>query len=101
MKVYSYLHSGIPLLATRLPTHTQVLTSEVSQLAEPEPKAFGEALEELLQSEELAEKLSQAAMKLAEEKYTFEVFEKRLNQLYDGVDDSLSLASPTSLQSDS
>ena len=41
MKIYSYLDSGKPVLATRLPTHTQVLTPEVaisSTLSEAGPR---------------------------------------------------------------
>jgi glycosyltransferase involved in cell wall biosynthesis len=44
MKVYSYLDSGRPLLATRLETHTQVLDDDIAMLAPAEPAAFGEAL---------------------------------------------------------
>ncbi|MCI5066125.1 glycosyltransferase family 4 protein [bacterium] len=91
MKVYSYLHSGVPLLATELPTHTQVLTPEVAELAAPTKEAFGEAMARLVRSPERRTALSQAAQALAEERYTFEVFEQRLNSLYDGVDSTLTL----------
>ncbi len=99
MKVYSYLHSGIPLLATKLPTHTQVLTDTVAQLAEPNPKAFGKALSELLESESRREELQENAMRLAEAEYTFEVFERKLNQLYDGVHSDITGEPATSLHS--
>jgi len=99
MKVYSYLHSGIPLLATKLPTHTQVLTDTVAQLAEPNPNAFGQALSELLESQSRREELQENAMRLAEAEYTFEVFERKLNQLYDGVHSDIKREPATSLQS--
>jgi glycosyltransferase involved in cell wall biosynthesis len=40
LKVYSCLASGVPLVATDLPTHTQTITAEIAVLARPEPQAF-------------------------------------------------------------
>lgn len=39
MKLYSYLASGKPILATNLWTHTQVLTAASAVLTEPRPRA--------------------------------------------------------------
>lgn len=44
LKVYSYLASGTPLVATDLPTHTQTLSPQVALLAKPEPEAFAAAI---------------------------------------------------------
>jgi glycosyltransferase involved in cell wall biosynthesis len=44
LKVYSYLASGVPVVATDLPTHTQTLTPEIAVLAPPEPAAFAAAI---------------------------------------------------------
>ena len=68
MKIYSYLHSGIAIIATNLPTHTQVLNSDVSELAQPEKKDFSEKLLKLIQDQEYREQLGQRANKLAERK---------------------------------
>jgi glycosyltransferase involved in cell wall biosynthesis len=40
LKVYSYLASGVPFVATDLPTHTQTITPGIAVLAPPEPAAF-------------------------------------------------------------
>ena len=37
MKIYSYLDAGRAVLATDLPTHTQVLTPECARLAPADP----------------------------------------------------------------
>ena len=37
LKIYSYLRSGRPIVATNLLTHTQVLTPETARLVAPEP----------------------------------------------------------------
>ncbi len=40
LKIYSYLASGVPLVATDLPTHTQTISPDIAVLALPEPEAF-------------------------------------------------------------
>ena len=40
LKIYSYLRSGKPIVATNLLTHTQVLTPEIARLVEPQPEPF-------------------------------------------------------------
>lgn len=85
MKIYSYLHSGVPILATNLPTHTQVLSTEVSKLAEPEPSKFAQALGELLENAEERARLGSAARALAQSRYTLERFQETLDQIYDTV----------------
>jgi glycosyltransferase involved in cell wall biosynthesis len=44
LKVYSYLASGVPVVATDLPTHTQTITREIAVLAKPDPVAFAEGI---------------------------------------------------------
>jgi glycosyltransferase involved in cell wall biosynthesis len=85
MKIYSYLHSGKPIVATRIPSHTQVLTDTVAALAEPEPAAFGAVLSRVLSDRSYATSLGEEARNLAEKEYTFPIFEKRLNSLYDSI----------------
>lgn len=85
MKVYSYLDSGRPLLATRLPTHTQVLTDDVALLVEPEPEAFGQGLARLLRDEVLRERLAVNARALARREFTAEAFERKLLGFYGEV----------------
>lgn len=40
LKVYSYLASGVPVVATDLPTHTQTITPDIAVLALPQAEAF-------------------------------------------------------------
>jgi glycosyltransferase involved in cell wall biosynthesis len=89
MKVYSYLDSGRPVLATRLPTHTQVLTDQIARLADPEPEALGTALAELLQDEELRQRLADAARDYAQRELTREAFEGKLLRFYDSVEERI------------
>lgn len=83
MKIYSYLDAGRPLIATRLPTHTQVLDEQVALLTEPTPAAFGDALIRLLENPELARQLASKAHQMAQQRYSLSVFEKSVNHLYE------------------
>lgn len=86
MKIYSYLHSGKPLLATALLTHTQVIDSRVAMLAEPTCEAFSGAMLRLLEDKDLRMKLGTAGKQLIEEKYTYAVFRARLNGLMEWLE---------------
>jgi glycosyltransferase involved in cell wall biosynthesis len=83
MKIYSYLHSGRAVLATDLPTHTQVLSDRVAMLTAPSPEEFSKGLLCLIRDEHLRLKLGNAGEKLIEEKYSYESFKKELDSLYD------------------
>ena len=85
MKVYSYLDSGRPLLATRLPTHTQVLDDGIALLVEPEPEAMGRGLARLLRDGELRERLATSARSFAQRELTTEAFRRKLLNFYDAV----------------
>ena len=89
MKVYSYLDSGRPVLATRLPTHTQVLTDDIACLADPEPEAMGGALAGLLRDAVLRERLARSAREFAQRELTREAFERKLLRFYDSVEERI------------
>ena len=82
MKIYSYLDSGRPVLATRLPTHTQVLDDEISCLAQPEPQAFMNAMTLLLQDPSLRLRLAVSAKNRVCQEYSREAFRGKIQQFY-------------------
>jgi glycosyltransferase involved in cell wall biosynthesis len=89
LKIYSYMASGRPVVATRRATHTQVLSEETAFLADPEPIQLGQALIEAISNKELAGKRATQARELVEQEYTFEVFKSKILEayswLYNGV----------------
>jgi glycosyltransferase involved in cell wall biosynthesis len=74
LKIYQYLRSGRPIVATRLRTHTQVLSDDTSFLAEPQPDAFGAAILEAINAPEAAAGKGRRAREMAETKYSDEAF---------------------------
>jgi len=82
MKIYSYLDSGRPLLATRLATHTQVLDQEIARLVEPEPESMARGLVELLQDGRLRSSLAARARERVKEEYSWAAFQRKLLAFY-------------------
>ncbi len=89
MKIYSYLDSGKPLLATRLPTHTQVLDNQIAFLVQPEPKDFGDGLVKLLQDSSLRENLARRAKERVRQEFSYEAFQRKLLTFYSSLEQSL------------
>lgn len=82
MKIYSYLHSGVALLATDLPTHTQVLSEDIAELAAPDAASFGRALAALLEDEALRADKGRKAAEYARREHSFESFAESVRELY-------------------
>jgi glycosyltransferase involved in cell wall biosynthesis len=85
LKIYSYLKSGKPIVATNLLTHTQVLNHDVAVLTEPTAKAFAEGILLILNDGGLRSTLSQNAKKLAEEKYSYSIYLEKTREVLEAV----------------
>jgi glycosyltransferase involved in cell wall biosynthesis len=74
LKIYQYLRSGRVIVATRLLTHTQVLSDDVAILTEPTPEAFAGGILRAVNDPSLAKRLGQEARRLAETRYTYAAY---------------------------
>ena len=90
MKIYSYLASGKAILATNLPTHTQVLTPEVAILTPATVEAFAEGMAKLVNDKPLREQIGSTASTLAQQSYSQESFLKTAQELYTWVKTEIS-----------
>ncbi len=81
LKIYSYLRSGRPIVATNLITHTQVLNPEIAILTEPQPEAFAKGIIEALSNPEMR-KMVERARQIAEEKYSYREYLAKTSNLY-------------------
>jgi glycosyltransferase involved in cell wall biosynthesis len=82
MKIYSYLDSGTPVLATRLRTHTQVLDDRTAYLVPPEPEALGNGLADLLRDPALRARLAREAKAYVQQEFTPEAAHRKLGFFY-------------------
>jgi glycosyltransferase involved in cell wall biosynthesis len=82
LKIYSYLRSGVPIVATNIRSHTQVLTPAVALLVEPHPDAIAAGILRLLEDRDLGRQLTRNALKLAQEKFSIEAYYAKVAQVY-------------------
>jgi len=80
LKIYQYLRSGRAIVATRLLTHTQVLSDETALLTEPTPQAFAEGILTALENPAAAAALGERARHLAETKYSYDAYLEKTRQ---------------------
>lgn len=83
MKVYSYMASGRPIIATRLKTHTQVLDDDCAFLISATGQDLADALQALVDSSELRERLGTAAQARVEQHYSLKAYRHKLAAVYD------------------
>jgi glycosyltransferase involved in cell wall biosynthesis len=82
LKIYSYLRSGKPIVATNLLTHTQVLSPEIAALVEPDAEALADAIASLLDDPVRRAALAARARAIAEQKYSRDAYVRRTAQAY-------------------
>jgi len=82
LKIYSYLRSGKPIVATNLLTHTQVLSPDVCRLVDVDAGAFAAAVTDLIDRPQERARLAQAAAALAAAKYSRQVYVRRTAEAY-------------------
>lgn len=81
LKVYEQLASGIPLVATRIHSHTQVLNDDVCFLVEPTPAAMAEGLLEAMSDSDKRDAVTRGALELYDRRYARHVYEEKMRHL--------------------
>ena len=82
MKIYSYLDSGKPVLATDLPTHTQILYERISCLVEPVAADMSRGILELAGDAGRRQKIGMQARQRVADEYSLPAFERKLRIFY-------------------
>jgi glycosyltransferase involved in cell wall biosynthesis len=80
LKIYQYLRSGRPIVATRLVTHTQVLNDDVAILTGATPKEFGAGVLSAIRDPDRARAIGARARQLADTKYSYDAYLARTQQ---------------------
>ena len=80
LKIYQYLRSGRPIVATRLLTHTQVLDDSVAFLTPATAEGFADGILAALTDPTAARSVAERARHLADTKYTYDAYLERTRQ---------------------
>jgi glycosyltransferase involved in cell wall biosynthesis len=82
LKVYEQIASGIPLVATAIYSHTQVLDNRVAFLVKPEPKKMAAGLLAALDPDGIGNEIAENARQLYQEKYSRPMYEKKMRKVF-------------------
>ena len=81
LKLYEQMTSGIPIVATNIWSHTQIVDNSIVFLIEPEPEDMAQGITQALTSEEEAEQKAALAKDLYEKNYARPAYVNKMQQL--------------------
>jgi glycosyltransferase involved in cell wall biosynthesis len=81
LKIFEAMASGVPLVATRIPSHTQILTDEVCFLVDPNPEALADGLVTVLEDKERREAVTRRAGSLYLDRYSPAAYDRKTRRL--------------------
>jgi glycosyltransferase involved in cell wall biosynthesis len=82
LKIYGYMKSGIPIVATDKYTHTQTLDSNTAHLVPATPAGLAEGILKVLDDKNYSRALAVAASTKANEKYSDQAYLRRVADFY-------------------
>ncbi|MBN1825416.1 MAG: glycosyltransferase family 4 protein [Candidatus Eisenbacteria bacterium] len=81
LKLYELMARGVPLVATRIRSHTQVLDDETAILVDPDPESMAAGIAAALDDGETRERIAAAARERYREHYGREAYEGKIGAL--------------------
>jgi glycosyltransferase involved in cell wall biosynthesis len=85
-KIFTYLASGRPLVATRIPTHTQLLDDATALLVEPTAQGLAAGIHTALERPEEARARAERGRALIEREYSAERYREKIARAYAAVE---------------
>jgi glycosyltransferase involved in cell wall biosynthesis len=89
LKIYDYMQSGRPIVATRLRTHTQVLDDTCAILTEPTPEGFARGLLEVIRDPARGEAVAREARRRLDDRYSLRIMREKARVAYHDLAASL------------
>src|SRR5262249_29775509 len=84
-KVYTYMASGRPLVATRIPTHTQLLDDTTALLVEPTPEGLARGIADTLANPVAARRRAAAARAVIDREYSPARYAEKVKTAYTAI----------------
>jgi glycosyltransferase involved in cell wall biosynthesis len=85
-KIYTYLASGKPVVATRIATHTQLLDNTTAFLVEPGPEGLAAGIRSALEHPDEARARAERGYALIERDYSKERYREKVARAYAEVE---------------
>jgi len=82
MKIYSYMDSGKPILATKIVSHTQVLDEGIAFLADPDPASMASELRRIFSDSGDAARRAARAKEKAAAEFCRPAYEQKIMNFY-------------------
>jgi glycosyltransferase involved in cell wall biosynthesis len=89
LKIYSYLDSGVAVVATALPTHTHLLTDSEAALTPPDASVMAATIARLLDEPEERQHLAANAQSLMRREHSWASFCKNVDIIFGELEDRL------------
>lgn len=89
MKIYSYLDSGVVVVATALPAHTQVMSKNEAALTPPRPASMATTVTRLLDAPAERKRLAGNAQSLIRREHSWTTFNQNVNFVFGEVESRL------------
>ena len=86
LKIYSYLKSGVPVMATNLYTHTQSINENIAILVEPEPEAFANGIREAVSQKGTT--ITKNALEFCRKKYSHRKYLELVKEALEKVNET-------------
>lgn len=85
MKIYSYMFSGTPIVATNIVSHTQVLDENTAFLCNSKKEDFAATINKIYENIEDAKLIGENSKKEAQDKYSLKAFKNTLHVFYNSI----------------
>jgi glycosyltransferase involved in cell wall biosynthesis len=85
-KIYTYLASGKPIVATRIATHTQLLDDSTAFLVEPAAAAFAAGLRQALEQPQEAAARAERGYALIAREYSVARYREKIATAYEAIE---------------
>ena len=82
LKIYNYLRTSKPLVATDRLTHTQILNPEIAHLVQADKDSFASGIIKLLEDPDYAAELAERARQFAQEHFSDDSYVEMVNDIY-------------------
>lgn len=85
LKIFTYLQSGKPIVATALRTHTQILNPNIAILSKPDEQSFSNGIIKILSNPSLGKDLGERGKNFVIKNYNFNTFSDKVNNVYNFI----------------